>query len=100
MTVLGGKRTTPRKPLQRKVGLKRTSTLRKQSKKQQKRNRELALIPPPLDGKCQKCGNAPDFRGLAKHHLTFRSHGGKDTEDNLIWVCGKCHSEYHGINEL
>lgn len=91
-TPIGAKRLTPRKGLQRKH-------IRKVSKKQVKRNRELALIPPPIDGKCQKCGCTPDFRGLAKHHLTFRSHGGKDTEDNLIWVCGKCHSEYHGIIE-
>jgi 5-methylcytosine-specific restriction endonuclease McrA len=93
-TPIGCKRKEPRK------GLKRTTTLRKQSKKQAKRVRELAKIPPPLDGKCQKCGCSPDFRGLAKHHLTFRSHGGKDREDNLIWVCGKCHAEYHGIHEI
>jgi 5-methylcytosine-specific restriction endonuclease McrA len=91
-TKIGCKRTTPRKPLQRKP-------IKKISSKQAKRNKELANIPPPLDGRCQNCGNLPDFRGLAKHHLIFRSHGGKDTGDNLIWVCGRCHSRFHGIIE-
>lgn len=33
MTVMGGKRTSPKKGLQRKTGLKRTTTLKKQSKR-------------------------------------------------------------------
>lgn len=70
------------------------------SKKQAKRNHELAKIEPPSDGRCEECHRLPDFRGLAKHHKLFRSHGGKDNEQNLIWLCGKCHSKAHGINEV
>jgi 5-methylcytosine-specific restriction endonuclease McrA len=74
--------------------------IRKVSKKQAKRNRELSKITPPEDGKCQQCHELPDFRGLAKHHIVLRSRGGKDNLDNLLWVCGSCHSEFHGIREI
>jgi 5-methylcytosine-specific restriction endonuclease McrA len=93
LTVMGGKRTSPKKGLQRKP-------IRKVSKKQVKRNRELALIPPPIDGKCELCGNAPDWRGLQKHHKIFRSHNGSDDRNNIEFLCGKCHSLRHGINEV
>lgn len=90
-------------PKVKSTGLKRTSLKRKPinkvSKKQAKRNKELAKIPPPIDGKCQKCGGIPDWRGLAKHHLLFRSRGGKDNPENLLWLCGKCHSLAHNIHE-
>lgn len=49
---------------------------------------------------CEKCHKPADWRGLQAHHKEFRSHGGKDTLDNLILVCGKCHAEYHGIKEI
>lgn len=44
---------------------------------------------------CSECGLRPDFRGLQKHHIIFRSQGGKETQ----WLCGKCHSLKHGIVE-
>lgn len=45
-------------------------------------------------GVCEECGNINvDFRGLRYHHIIFRSHGGLDTADNLLLLCGKCHSE-------
>jgi len=72
--------------------------MNKISVKQKARNRELAKIKPPEDGLCQNCGHRPDFRGLAKHHKIFRSHGGKEG-DNIIWLCSKCHSAEHGIIE-
>lgn len=89
-------RTTPKEPYK---GLKRTP-IHKVSKKQAKRNRELAKIEPPEDGKCQDCHKQPDFRGLAKHHVLFRSRGGKDNTENLVWLCGKCHAKRHGIIEI
>lgn len=92
-TPLGMNRTTPRK------GLKR-SPIRKVSTKQAKRNRELTKIPPPEDGRCQKCGQLPDFRGLSKHHKIFRSHNGSDDRSNLIWLCGICHDKEHGILDI
>lgn len=61
------------------VEYKARKPLQNVSKKQAKRNRELAKIEPPPDNRCQSCGELPDFRGLAKHHKIFRSHGGSDT---------------------
>jgi len=34
-------------------------------------------------------------RHLAAHHIVPRSRGGPDTEDNLITLCARCHSELH-----
>lgn len=100
MTVLGGKRVAPRKPLKRGTPIKRTKGLSKVSAKQRTRNTALAKIEPPTDGLCQKCHRPPDFRGLSKHHKRFRSRGGTDAESNLIWLCGFCHSQEHGIREI
>jgi hypothetical protein len=86
-------------------GLKRTPLKRKPykikqvSNKQLKRNRKLSQIKPPGNGLCQNCKKLPDFRGLAKHHKVFRSQLGNDDYDNILWVCGKCHSRFHGITE-
>jgi len=74
--------------------------IRKVSKKQAKRNRELAKIPYPTDGRCENCGQLPDWRGLAKHHKKLRSALGRDDRSNLIWLCSPCHSAEHGIVEL
>ena len=71
--------------------------LRKVSKKQAKRNRELAKIPAPV--LCDKCGLKPDFRGLQRHHSKFKSLGGTDERENIIWVCSRCHSELHHLKE-
>jgi len=70
------------------------------SDKQKEGNRQLAQIKPPINGRCQECGNLPDFRGLSKHHKEFRSRGGSDDIENLIWLCGKCHSRKEGIKEV
>jgi len=42
---------------------------------------------------CKHCGK----RGvrLEAHHIVFRSHGGKDTLDNLLTLCGQCHHHLH-----
>lgn len=31
------------------------------------------------------------------HHIIFRSHGGKDVEDNLVTLCKDCHAMAHGL---
>ena len=85
--------------LKRSVPLKSHKPINRVSKKQAKRNRTLANIAPPADGLCEKCHNPPDFRGLAKHHKQKRSNCGSDNRDNISWLCGKCHSEEHGIKE-
>ena len=48
---------------------------------------------------CSTCGRRPDWRGLAIHHKTSLAQGGKTEKSNLILLCGRCHSELHGIVE-
>ena len=89
-----------RTPLKRKPCKWVRQPISKIGKKQIKRNKELSKIPPPTDGLCVNCRKPPDFRGLGKHHIKFRSHSGTDNKSNIAWLCGKCHSKKHGINEV
>ncbi len=50
-------------------------------------------------GKCMDCGKRPDWRGLSLHHKVFKSHGGGNTPDNVVLLCGRCHSKAHLIIE-
>ena len=43
--------------------------------------------------RCQSCGR---MKHLQVHHSEFRSHSGKDAEENLITLCAKCHALLHG----
>lgn len=43
--------------------------------------------------RCQVCGA---MTHLEVHHVTFRSHGGDDSDENLVTLCTKCHSVFHG----
>lgn len=43
-------------------------------------------------GRCRCCGSP----GSDLHHILYRSHGGKDTADNLVTVCRDCHRAIHG----
>ncbi len=65
--------------------------MRRVSEKQTKRNKKLAAMAPPADGKCQICGNKPDWRGLARCHKKRRSDGRDDRRSNIVWACGPCH---------
>jgi 5-methylcytosine-specific restriction endonuclease McrA len=42
--------------------------------------------------RCQSCGS---MSNLEVHHKDFRSHGGPDSEMNLITLCYSCHSQAH-----
>ena len=42
--------------------------------------------------RCQNCGSRSN---LEVHHKEFRSQGGDDSEENLITLCVKCHSNLH-----
>jgi 5-methylcytosine-specific restriction endonuclease McrA len=45
-----------------------------------------------------KCRNpmCGDRNGLHPHHIIFKSHGGADTMENLITLCGwNCHRAIH-----
>lgn len=99
MTKLGMRRTSPQKPLKRYTPLRARTMLKRMSKKQIARTKTLAKLKPPSDGLCEECHQKADWRGLAKHHKVFRSHNGNDTADNILWLCGKCHSLYHNIRE-
>lgn len=33
--------------------------------------------------------------GVHVHHKTFRSQGGGDVPDNLLWLCYICHDDIH-----
>lgn len=41
---------------------------------------------------CRNCNRAD---GLDPHHVIYRSHGGKDVENNLITLCRWCHNDEH-----
>ena len=58
------------------------------------------LIVNRAKGLCEKCHQLPDWRGLSGHHKILRSQGGEDTPENLIILCGFCHSAEHGIREV
>ena len=40
---------------------------------------------------CVACGE----RLTEPHHVRLRSQGGDDVEGNIVFLCGKCHGEYH-----
>jgi 5-methylcytosine-specific restriction endonuclease McrA len=42
--------------------------------------------------RCQFCGTQSN---LQVHHIVYRSHGGPDSEDNLITPCVTCHEQIH-----
>jgi 5-methylcytosine-specific restriction endonuclease McrA len=42
--------------------------------------------------RCQNCGRMDT---LQIHHIQFRSHQGRDTEENLITLCSACHRHLH-----
>ena len=41
---------------------------------------------------CELCEQRP---GKDPHHKVFRSQGGDDHADNLLWVCAYCHDDIH-----
>lgn len=46
---------------------------------------------------CERCELRP---GSEAHHRHFRSQGGADREDNLVWLCRVCHDEAHGVRSF
>ena len=43
---------------------------------------------------CARCG---EKKPLSVHHKVFRSHGRKDTAENLEALCSNCHNAAHGL---
>ncbi len=84
--------------------LKRSS-LRKVSKKMARQKVQERKLSQELlirsGGLCERCKQLPDWRGLAKHEIVFRSQGGNPLDkSNTVLLCGKCHSAMHGIKEM
>ena len=50
---------------------------------------------------CEKCGYEPEGYGfLDLHHIISVNDGGKTEEDNLIFLCEKCHMDIHGYKKV
>jgi hypothetical protein len=83
--------------------MKRSPIRRISNKKMHQNKEERILIEKLMErchGKCESCGHIPDWRGLSKHEIIFRSHGGDPTDpDNCLMLCGKCHAACHNILE-
>jgi len=41
---------------------------------------------------CRMCGST---ESLERHHLISPLIGGRNVKANLVWLCTKCHNEYH-----
>lgn len=64
--------------------------------------RAVCKVVDARDGKqCRCCDRRsdPEATGLLKrghrHHLVYRSAGGKDESSNLVTLCAQCHSDEH-----
>lgn len=50
---------------------------------------------------CRYCGKPMLHGGINLHHLQRRSQGGEGIEENLICLCGMCHTALHnGHSEI
>ena len=82
-----------------KVSMKRVSA------KASRRRRQERLLSMGLlvraGGRCEICGEWPDWRGLSKHEKIKRSQGGDPLDpENCEMLCGRCHSAAHRIKEV
>lgn len=54
-------------------------------------------------GLCEDCHTRGDWRGLHPHHDPPKRMGGtkhRYTDEELVLLCGSCHSARHGIREV
>ncbi len=86
----------------KRTPLKRKSWIRRRSESRVKRDRLWAELRCNLlkesDGHCARCDIYRGKRGLDLHHITPRSRGGRDEEDNLVPLCRECHDDIHFHN--
>jgi 5-methylcytosine-specific restriction endonuclease McrA len=92
------------KPIGTRNGLKIYTKIKTTSKERYIQNKAERKLKERLmercQGLCEKCHQKPDFRGLSKHEIIFRSHGGDPLDEtNTIMLCGKCHNLAHHIVE-
>lgn len=80
-------------------------------KPKRKRKKRPPIVPPEqkarilqrAGGRCEQCHDLPDFRGLEVHEISPKQMGGTRIpyeDDELIALCGRCHSGKHGIKEV
>lgn len=50
-----------------------------------------------LDHFGEPCEICAVRQGVHVHHVTFRSQGGGDEPENVLWLCHVCHGEQHGL---
>jgi len=81
------------------IGIRQVSKKRARVMRQEK-----ALIQCLLrrcGGLCELCHKPPDWRGLSKDEIKSRAQGGDPLDPkNCRMVCGRCHSNRHGIKEV
>jgi hypothetical protein len=46
---------------------------------------------------CSRCGRTTN---IEKHHIILKSEGGKDTSDNLMFLCDNCHDFKHAERNI
>jgi hypothetical protein len=46
------------------------------------------------------CINCHGKKNLQLHHIVPLAIGGTNTYENIVWVCGKCHSKIHNKSSL
>lgn len=51
------------------------------------------MLPKKLGTVCRNCGSS---EGVEYHHIKPLSHGGTNDLNNIVPLCGKCHSALHG----
>lgn len=80
----------------------RVDVAREKQAAEEKVWRDVCKAVDARDGRqCRCCDRRsdPDATGLLKrghrHHIVYRSAGGKDTTDNLCSLCSQCHSDEH-----
>ena len=51
---------------------------------------------------CQSCGKLPGdpYNPIEAHHVTLKSHGRKDTVENLMPLCRICHGQWHSQSRV
>lgn len=80
------------------IGIVKVSKNKRKQKTGEKELRQKLMV--RCKGLCENCHKPPDWRGLSKHEIKFRSRGGNCLDpENCIMLCGRCHHEKHHIHE-
>ena len=72
---------------------RKTTTARKKREQREADRLVYQAVDERDGGCCVKCGKF----GIHRHHITFRSLGGKTTLDNIVSLCPEHHREAHRL---